>query len=107
MVLLAGETPVAWRAARVSVPWRGGRLWLWWGCAARLSLTRWCLLRASTCDSARTSAPRILCSDVSSLARRTCAANPRATMDTLVSLVLDEDNVVRREAVANLIRRRM
>ena len=71
MVLLAGETPVAWRAARVSVPWLGGRLWLWWGCAARLSLTRWCLLRASTCDSARTSAPRILCSDVSSLARRT------------------------------------
>lgn len=46
-------------------------MWLWWGCAARLSLTRWCLLRASTCDLARTSAPRILCSDVSSLARRT------------------------------------
>lgn len=41
------------------------------------------------------------------VARRTCAANPRATMDTLVSLVLDEDNVVRREAIANLIRRRM
>ena len=41
------------------------------------------------------------------VARRTCAANPRATMDTLVPLVLDEDNVVRREAIANLIRRRM
>lgn len=39
--------------------------------------------------------------------RRTCAANPRATMDTLVPLVLDEDNVIRREAIANLIRRRM
>lgn len=32
---------------------------------------QWCLLGAPTCDSARTSAPRILCSDVSSLARRT------------------------------------
>lgn len=46
-----------------------------------------------------------LCSGL--VARRTCAANPRATMDTLVPLVLDEDNVVRREAIANLIRRRM
>lgn len=41
------------------------------------------------------------------VARRTCAANPRATIDTLVQLVSDEDDVVRREAVANLIRRRM
>ena len=41
------------------------------------------------------------------VARRACAANPRATMDTLVPLVLDDDNVVRREAVANLIRRRL
>ena len=41
------------------------------------------------------------------VARSTCAANPRATMDTLVQLVSDEDDVVRREAVANLIRRRL
>lgn len=41
------------------------------------------------------------------VARRTCAANPRATIDTLVQLVSDEDDVVRREAVANLIRRRL
>ena len=41
------------------------------------------------------------------VARRTCAANPRATIDTLVQLVSDEDDVVRREAIANLIRRRM
>lgn len=49
----------------------------------------------------------VLSSPCGLVARRTCAANPRATIDTLVPLVLDDDNVVRREAVANLIRRRL